>query len=93
MAKRKRNKFDNEGSQPPKAHITHRRNLRPHIAQEARELGDIPSAESLTRGLMPKFRGRVQGLKDTHYRYPGFRSTGRRDVLSTAQKEKSGQST
>lgn len=82
MTKRKqRNKQDHERSAPPRAHITVRHNLRMHIAQEARDMGDTETAENLTRGLLPKFRGRVQGLRDTHYRYPGFRSTQRRDIL------------
>lgn len=66
---------------PIRPHITNRKNLRPHIAQEFREAGSIEDAEAITRHLMPRFRGRVQGLKDTHYVYPGFRSSERRSFV------------
>jgi hypothetical protein len=87
MARKQRNKQDHERSAPPRAHIPVRQNVRPHIAQEARDMGDIDTAENLTRGLLPKFRGRVQGLKDTHYVFPGFRSSYRRDILAQEMKD------
>lgn len=62
---------------------------RPHIAQEFRDRLQTEEAESITRGLLPHLRGRVQGLRDTHYKHAGWRSTGRRDIIAKAFKEES----
>lgn len=85
-----RTKFDKDGNpitgKAPNTPAPTDRNHKPrierhHIAQELRDRNQIEEAESITRGLMPHLRGRVMGLKDTHYRYPGFSSTARRDIL------------
>lgn len=88
---KKRVKFDKDGNPTDKRNrpvSTHSdtfhkpRIVRFHLAQEYRDRQATELAEEVTRRLLPHLRGRVQGLRDDHYRFAGFRSTDRRTVRS-----------
>lgn len=83
MARRKKNHEREDNPQP--VDKLHRPKVeRFHLGMEYRDTGRVEDAENVTRRLRPRFRADALGLPPDAFKYPGFRTTARRDLIQKA---------